>query len=1351
MASEQNTVGQHIRSQVIPSGMSVKEAAARLGVGRPALSNLLNGRASLSQEMALRLERAFGANRDGLLELQASQDRDRRGDKEKMVAVRGYVPSFLTLRAYDIERWAESVAAREHLPALLRKLVHATGHDLKRVDFPGFDNSQRRGWDGWVEAGTATAWIPEGMSGWEFGTSQRPHQKAESDYNSRLRLPPEKRAHCTFIFVTPRNWPEKNEWAGQKEASGDGWKAVRAYDASDLEQWLEESVVAPVWLAEKLRMPIEGVRTLAACWTEWAEASEPHMTKHIFESSVAASVKPFCEWLEKPPQRPFVVAADSGNEALAFLACLFQHDDIPAAQRDLAAVFGSAETLTTLAESSSPFIPIAANAEAQRRLVGLSQRMHCIAMCSRNAVHAEPDFALELMGYTAFKEAVAAMGFGRHEVEQLARESGRSPTILRRRLSNVPAIKTPQWASDLALARDLVPISLVGAWHVHKSADREVLATLANSEHEEVERSIARLRQIEDSPVWSIGQHRGVASKVDVLFSIAPSMTEKDIDDFLTLAEYVLSESNPALELPEADRWKAAIHGKVRDHSDALRNGVCETLVLLSVHGNNLFQERLGIDVAGRVSNLVTRLLTPLGERLQSQERDLPAYAEAAPDRFLTILEVDLKKDKPAIVQLLKPTTSQPFEHCPRTGLLSALECVAWNPDHLPRVSCLLAELSKTKIEDNLFNKPFESLAAILRSWMPQTAATLDERIVVLKMLADRFPSISWQLCLGEMSALPRFAMDNYRPRWRSDASGAGGVTTKADAFAFTRYAASLLLKWPKHDQASLGDLVEQVEALDEDQQSAVWDLIDAWARLRTDEKAKAELRERIRRFAFTRRGHRNGKGTADRARLAYKKLQPRTLAVLHAWLFAAPWVDESREELEDEDLDFEVRAARIDSLRKAAMKEIWAAQGLAGILTMVENGSNGYTVGYYAAPCATDVAGVLRACLSTEGNIAEFDAFMRAFIAVRADPAESELLLKISVQVDQEQSERLWRCAPFREETWRLLDRLPEDLQTRYWCEVSPFDRQFTEAECTEVVDRLLAVGRPRTAFAAMEYQWKNVETTCLRRLLTAVVSSSAESENTTRIPSWRVSDALNTLGDRAGVTEQQMAQLEFAFIPLLVHQSEYRLPNLESLISKSPSLFVEVLSHCFRRRDGGQDPDEWQIKDEMRRKAVAQRGYELLHSISRIPGTEADGSISLDALLRWAKEVRQLCAKVGRVKIGDITIGELLSKAPADEDGVWPCRAVCEAMEVTASEDVADGFVIGKRNARGVSNRSVEEGGDQERELAAKYRRWAQLRRVDYPFTSRVINRIAELYDNDAKCQDEEVALEKRLNTWG
>lgn len=68
-------VGGIIRRSVIePLGLSVTQAAAVLGVTRPALSNLLNGRAALSADMAVRIERAFGPRADHLLKMQVAFD-----------------------------------------------------------------------------------------------------------------------------------------------------------------------------------------------------------------------------------------------------------------------------------------------------------------------------------------------------------------------------------------------------------------------------------------------------------------------------------------------------------------------------------------------------------------------------------------------------------------------------------------------------------------------------------------------------------------------------------------------------------------------------------------------------------------------------------------------------------------------------------------------------------------------------------------------------------------------------------------------------------------------------------------------------------------------------------------------------------------------------------------------------------------------------------------------------------------------------------------------------------------------------------------------------------------------------
>lgn len=67
--------GWFVKSEIIESyGLSVTEAAQALGVTRPALSALLNGRAHLSPEMALRIEKAFGLSLDTLMRMQNSFD-----------------------------------------------------------------------------------------------------------------------------------------------------------------------------------------------------------------------------------------------------------------------------------------------------------------------------------------------------------------------------------------------------------------------------------------------------------------------------------------------------------------------------------------------------------------------------------------------------------------------------------------------------------------------------------------------------------------------------------------------------------------------------------------------------------------------------------------------------------------------------------------------------------------------------------------------------------------------------------------------------------------------------------------------------------------------------------------------------------------------------------------------------------------------------------------------------------------------------------------------------------------------------------------------------------------------------
>jgi addiction module HigA family antidote len=91
--------GQFIRMEVIePLDLSVTEAAKVLGVARPALSALLNGRAALSPQMALRIEKAFGPKMDTLLRMQTAYEVAKVRDREADIKVERYVAKPSTVR-----------------------------------------------------------------------------------------------------------------------------------------------------------------------------------------------------------------------------------------------------------------------------------------------------------------------------------------------------------------------------------------------------------------------------------------------------------------------------------------------------------------------------------------------------------------------------------------------------------------------------------------------------------------------------------------------------------------------------------------------------------------------------------------------------------------------------------------------------------------------------------------------------------------------------------------------------------------------------------------------------------------------------------------------------------------------------------------------------------------------------------------------------------------------------------------------------------------------------------------------------------------------------------------------------
>lgn len=81
--------GAWLRAEIVePAGLSVTTLAERLHVTRQALSNLLNGNAGLSAEMAIRFEKAFGLKADTLMRMQSAHALAKARSREDRIVVK---------------------------------------------------------------------------------------------------------------------------------------------------------------------------------------------------------------------------------------------------------------------------------------------------------------------------------------------------------------------------------------------------------------------------------------------------------------------------------------------------------------------------------------------------------------------------------------------------------------------------------------------------------------------------------------------------------------------------------------------------------------------------------------------------------------------------------------------------------------------------------------------------------------------------------------------------------------------------------------------------------------------------------------------------------------------------------------------------------------------------------------------------------------------------------------------------------------------------------------------------------------------------------------------------------------
>ncbi len=1190
---------------VKPRKLSVTKAALMLGISRPQLSNFLNGKVRTSPAMATKLEKTFGVSARNLLDLQTSYDMSNEALKNSTSRTRSYVPRFLEVQANEITTWGETIPARTRLAVLIRTLVHSTGQDIKKIDFPGNNYGERPGSDGYLETNYGTPWIPRGRSIWELGTNKNIKKKADDDFNKSVSAFSSKNPKdLTYIFVTTRKWPGKDVWVEEKQRLSI-WKEVRAYDANDLEQWIEQSPPAQVWFAKETGRPSENVRTLERCWFEWSEATSPTMHSSLFSCPKEAYKETIRKFLTSPKQLPLTIASDSVEEALAFLHQSLDCDEFQNIA-DKTLVFDKVGTIPKLAEGNISFIAVTYRQDVGRELAPYSSVKH-ICILPRNTPEADPAIILYPLSAEDFKKSLVEMGVEEDKTEKLSNSSGRSLTTLRRQLANNPSIRTPHWATNVIATSPIIPLSLIGIWCPENEDDKKLLERFSNCHYKELEKKIREYELLNESPIWTIRDYQGIVSQFDSLSNVSAYITKTMLQEFFQIAYEVLSEGDSSLDYSYYERDASRVDSKEKRYSDGLRQGIAESLVLISVYTKKFFKHIRHIDIEAEIENVVSKILLPLTpNKLKNQENFLKFYAEACPSGFLKIIGENIKKEGSSVYECLKTADSSSlFSRNYRAGILRALECLAWSPETFLKTVDILAYLSINERTDFLRNMAINSLCSILRLWRPQTVADHDQRITALKHIVKKFPEISWDLfCHLVNPSHTEIITYNKKPLWRTyDCYVVPSPNLLSFAEDSRTLLISLALSQTTYNSQQLCDLISRFPNWNHVHRNRVWALLDEWVNNKPNQGELYLVREAVRTrffsdFALKHFSDSPNYVALQKKALSFlKKSEPTDLIYKHLWLFDKGYVNPFIEAGEVAKRDYQAKKKKLLQLRSDAISEIVEAHGFSGILEFIKAGAKQSLTGY----------AVLNKAIKPEQRDNFFIYFLqnqecldlvRGALSYLDSDQMTKLFTQLLKKIDKEEHlVNLLLLFPTRKSTWNLLNLLSEKANVQYWKKITSFSYLETNEECYECVINLIKVKRPDAAFQAIEYQLEEVEPKLLLLILSALSKERSRNPKELFSENCDITTAMKLVAADLSIPLSQRAELEFQLIQDLTRlprwQPESQLPCLDQLVRARPEIFVEAIVKTFLRKNGGEDPLE--IKG-MRRSPYFTEQYFLL-----------------------------------------------------------------------------------------------------------------------------------------------------------
>ncbi|HLK14040.1 MAG TPA: hypothetical protein VKT78_04480, partial [Fimbriimonadaceae bacterium] len=1123
------------------------------------------------------------------------------------------------------------------------------------------------------------------------------------------------------------------------------WADVRVIDADALEAWLEATPAVHYWLSEELGFRPNAVTTLEKWWSHFSMQTDPHVPPALLLAGRERQVEDVKRQLESPPQ-VVGIQAGSRTEAIAFLAAARVGDS---KLHRGAIVVRAEEVWARVSASTAPMVMVA-DFDAPPIAVAVERGHHVVVPLGREDIGRGAAIELppihRLLAEQALREAEPAPGRERLSFEEaglLAGLARRSLTSFVRRRAIDPRAVRPKWGEGEPAAT-FGPLLLVGAF-TERAEDRDLVSEIAGVDWDALEQALRLWSVTSDPPFTRSGSGWHLTSPEEAFDVLHPFLTRTAIARWQRVVLRALTETDPSLDLPP-EKTLFAEPGARPLCSGELRKGLVRGMALLGGFGESVGPDAPSRTLADEVDALVREVFSRAnadgtGLLWRSLSGELPSLAEAAPSAFLDAVEAASLGSEPLLASMFGDKSDQAafLASSPHTGLLWALETVSWSAEFMPRALIVLARLASIDPGGRLANRPAASLRAVLLPWVPYTSATMEQRLAAFRQVARVYPEVAWPLALALLPKFHDHSSPTSRPRfrdWRPDRERVTVAEWIATVEGLVDYVLEALLECP----ARWVEVVGRVSSLPSHLRARVLDqLAGAVAESSFREGDELSLWKALTQELDRHREFPGADWVMDDNSLARideiaAMLAPEDAATRSAKLF--DW----RPRLDGlSATDHAQYDTALSDAQEHALREVLDSDGIEGVFRLAAESPQAQFVGWALA--AVDGAEHAEQLLPLLADTNKSGDMARGWARRMGSIGGADWILATRDEIRDlapEVQASFLLQSPSSDGMEELLGNADEPVRELYWRAANPYG--FAPEEVEFAVAELIAHGRAIAAVELLAAHFHRdaelppaVSLELIVEVLRAVLRVSADEADGSGLSLYAIGVVMDRL-ESLGASEDELAQLEWAYFPALEHSS-HTPKALYAALKRDPDFFVDLVSLVYRGKgEPSRDADPAEA-------AQAGNAWSVLHAWRELPGVRDDGSVDRDHLHRWVHRARLALDERDRADIGDEVIGQVLSAAPIDDaDGAWPAIPVRELIEAIGSRQLETGVHIGRINSRGVTTRGVYDGGTQEREIAKGYRKWAATTRAMWPRTTRLLDGLADSYERDADRLDAE-----------